>query len=201
MVFYILPERPRGYTKHRMNATDDTLLALKKNLDRPIVLVGLMGTGKSHLGQIMAEKLALNFCDSDSEIERTLGLSVSEIFAAHGEAFFRTQEYETIIRLLSNEPCVIASGGGAAANQDLMDHMRAHAIVVWIDSPVEKIVSRIGQARDRPLLQDKDPHATLEKLLEARRPFYQKAHITLCNDGNHIQDCLPDLIKALNAHL
>jgi shikimate kinase len=163
---------------------------------KPIALVGLMGAGKTKVGERLAERLGLPFFDSDSEVERTSGLAVAEIFERDGEAAFRVRERDAVARLANGAACVIATGGGAFLDADSRRELLEKCLVVWLDAPVETLAARVAADRFRPLLQGRDPHAALAALAEQRRPFYAEAHVTISTVpplGQVVENCLAAL--------
>lgn len=146
-------------------------------LDRPLVLVGLMGVGKSTVGRRLAGRLGLRFVDADTEIERAAGMTVTEIFARYGEAHFRDGERRVIARLIDGTPKVIATGGGAFINDDTRALILARGLAVWLDADLDTLVERTGRRRNRPLLHDRDPRAVLAELAAQRNPIYAQAPI------------------------
>lgn len=153
---------------------------------RTIALVGLMGAGKSTVGRRLAEVLGREFHDSDTEIEKAAGLSVSDIFALHGEAEFRRGEHRVLERLLSEEPHVLATGGGAYLNPDTRDLLRDKAITIWLNADLETLWRRVSRRTHRPLLKAENPKGVLSKLLDERKPIYEKADLVVTSqDGPH----------------
>lgn len=146
-------------------------------LRRHIALVGLPGAGKTHVGRALAARLACGFVDSDEEVERIAGASVSRIFADHGEAAFRTLEREAIERLIQNEPRVIALGGGAFQAPSLREPLLQRALVVWLDVSEDVLVERLGRGGARPLLAGGDLRAQLRTLSAGRLAHYAQAHV------------------------
>ncbi len=149
-------------------------------MQRWIVLVGLMGAGKSAVGRAVADRLRVRFLDADAEIERAAAMPVSEIFARDGEAFFRARESEVIGRLLSGHPGVLATGGGAWLSEANRRAIDAVATSVWLDADVDTLWSRVRRQRaraTRPLLATADPRATLAELAADREPFYTLAQL------------------------
>jgi len=142
-----------------------------------VVLVGLMGVGKSTVGRRLAARLRLPFADADAEIERAAGLSVSEIFERFGEPYFRDGERRVIARLLDGAPKVIATGGGAFVQEETRALILRDAVSVWLDAPPEVLAERVGRRDTRPLLRGRDPRAVLEELSAARAPFYAMADL------------------------
>lgn len=150
---------------------------------KPIVLVGMMGAGKSSIGVRLARQLDIGFVDADTEIEAAADMSIEEIFAAHGEAFFRDRESRVIARLLKRKPCVLATGGGAFANPDTRRLIKSRALSIWLRVPLDELVRRVKRKPEkRPLLADTDIRTTLSRLLEKRGPAYGEADIIIDSD-------------------
>jgi shikimate kinase len=147
--------------------------------DRSIVLVGLMGCGKSSVGRRLASRLGLQFVDADEEIERVAAKSIVEIFADHGEAYFRNGERRVIARLLSNGPQVLATGGGAFINPETRQKIRERGISIWLRADLPVLMRRVSKRDTRPLLKTADPEATMRDLIARRYPVYADADITL----------------------
>ena len=153
---------------------------------RSIVLVGMMGAGKTSVGRRLATKLGLPFVDVDAEIEAGAQLTIPEIFERFGEAYFRDGERKVIARLLNSGPQVLATGGGAFMNQATRDNIAAHGVSVWLKPDVEVLLARVRKKSNRPLLQTADPAQTLRRLLDERSPTYALADITIeSRDGPH----------------
>ncbi len=144
---------------------------------KPVVLVGMMGTGKTTIGRRLAPRVGLPFFDSDAEIEKAAGMTVSELFEAHGEESFRDGEARVIKRLLEGPPHVLATGGGAVTHPDTRALIKDHTISVWLRADVETLARRATRRDTRPLLRTSDPAATLTRLAKEREPFYAEAHI------------------------
>lgn len=149
---------------------------------RPIVLVGMMGSGKSSVGRRLAARLDLPFHDADDEIESAAGMTISEIFERYGEPYFRAGERRVIARLLENGRCVIATGGGAFAEEETRALILERGITVWLDVPVPVLVERVARRSHRPLLNGRDPAQVLNELLERRGPAYAQAHLRVSSD-------------------
>ncbi len=172
-----------------------------KRLDRPIVLVGLMGVGKSTVGRRLAKRLGLPFVDSDSEIEGAAGLSAAEVFERYGEKDFRDGERRLVARLIESEVRVIATGGGAFVDPRTRLLLNERAVTIWLDAPVEVLAERTARRDTRPLLRTTDPRGTLERLSEERRPSYAEAHIHVrSGDGAH-RDVVDLILVALDDYL
>lgn len=144
---------------------------------RSIVLVGMMGAGKTTVGRRLAPRLGLPFFDADAEIEKAAGMSVSELFEAHGEESFRDGEARVMERLLSGPPHVLATGGGAVIRDETRKLIKRHAISVWVKADPEVLARRATKRDTRPLLRTGDPVATLSELAATREPFYAEADI------------------------
>src|SRR5436309_15636567 len=146
---------------------------------RSIVLVGMMGAGKSTIGRRLAARLRLPFLDADIEIEAAAGMSIPDIFETHGEPHFRDGEARVIARLLDNGPAVIATGGGAFMREETRNRIRDKAVSIWLKADADTILKRVKRRVDRPLLQTADPAATIGRLIDERHPVYQLADITI----------------------
>jgi shikimate kinase len=166
----------------------DSLLAAPAYLTRTVALVGLMGAGKSTVGRRLAEKLGRVFFDSDAEIEKAAGLSVSDIFALHGEADFRRGEHQVLKRLLQLPPHVLATGGGAYLHDETRVLLRETAVTIWLHADLETLWKRVQKRDNRPLLKRPDAKEVLGNLLIAREPIYAQADIVIASkDGPHMQ--------------
>jgi shikimate kinase len=153
---------------------------------RSIVLVGMMGAGKSSIGRRLAGRLGIPFVDADVEIEQAAGMSIADIFEAHGEPAFRAGEARVIARLLEHGPQVLATGGGAFMNPQTRANIRDKGISVWLKADVDVLTRRLRRRSDRPLLKTADPVATLTNLLAERDPVYGEADLTVISrDVSH----------------
>src|SRR5262245_24533829 len=150
---------------------------LIKRLDRPIVLVGLMGVGKSTVGRRLARRLGLSFIDSDAAIEDAAGLSPAEVFERYGEHDFRDGERRLVARLVEGDVRVIATGGGAYIDPRTRQLLNERAITIWLDAPVDILAERTSRRDTRAQLRNGDPKGTLERLANERRQSYEQAHI------------------------
>lgn len=165
--------------------------------NHPIVLVGLMGAGKSSVGRRLAEKLGFPFIDADHEIEAAAGKSITEIFADHGEDYFRDGERKVIARLLGGGAQVLATGGGAYVNEETRARIRDGGVSVWLKAPLPLLMKRVMKRSDRPLLKTDDPEAVMRRLIDQRYPVYGLADLTVeSRDVQHAQ-MVNDVIKAL----
>ncbi|MEQ9506510.1 MAG: shikimate kinase [Hyphomonas sp.] len=164
---------------------------------RTIALVGLMGAGKSTVGRRLAEKLGRAFYDSDAEIEKAAGLSISDIFALHGEADFRRGEKQVLKRMLDLPPHVLATGGGAYLDADTRAVMKEKAVTVWLNADLETLWRRVQKRDNRPLLKRADAKLHLSNLVAEREPFYSQADLhVLSKDGPHT-NTVNSILKAL----
>lgn len=159
--------------------TSPAIGAFRERLARNIVLVGLMGAGKTCIGKRLAQRLSLSFRDADSEIEKAAGCSVEEIFARHGEAHFRDGERRVIARLLECAPLVLATGGGAYMDRRTRALIRKRGVAVWLRADLALLLKRTSRRNNRPLLKSGDPKSILEGLIETRYPVYAEADIVV----------------------
>jgi len=166
---------------------------------RSIVMVGLMGCGKSSIGRRLAITLGLPFIDADDEIERAALKSIPEIFADHGEAYFREGERKVIKRLLGNGPQVLATGGGAFMNADTRDAIKAAGISVWLRADLDVLMRRVAKRDNRPLLKADDPVAVMKGLMDQRYPVYAEADITVDSRDTTHEVIVGEIIAALIA--
>jgi shikimate kinase len=176
-------------------------MELGKHLDKPVVLVGLMGVGKSTVGRRLAKRLGLPFVDSDSEIEDASGYPAAEMFERYGERDFRDGERRLVARLVEDEVRIIATGGGAFVDPMTRKLLNERAITIWLDAPVEILAERTSRRDTRAQLRNGDPKLILERLSEERRPSYSEAHIHVkSGDGAH-KDVVDAIIAALETYL
>jgi shikimate kinase len=168
---------PSGVAQEVANRPEAAVVAALGR--RSIVLVGMMGAGKSSVGRRVALRLGIPFVDADTEIEKAAGMAITDIFAIRGEAEFRAGEARVILRLLEGGPQVLATGGGAFINPDTRAAIAAKGISVWLKAEPDVLMKRIKRRQDRPLLHTADPAATLRKLLDEREPVYALADLTV----------------------
>src|SRR3954451_14878819 len=168
---------------------------------RSVVLVGMMGAGKSTIGRRLAARLRLPFLDADIEIEAAASMSIPDIFATHGEPYFRDGEARVIARLLDNGPAVIATGGGAFMREETRNRIRDKAVSVWLKADADTILKRVKRRADRPLLQTADPAATIGRLIDERHPVYQLADITIASREVLHEKIVEECIAALHGWL
>jgi shikimate kinase len=167
---------------------------------RSIVLVGMMGAGKSSIGRRVAGRLNVPFVDADIEIEKAAGMSIPEIFSAHGEPYFRAGETRVIARLLESGPQVLATGGGAFMNSDTRVAINAKGVSVWLRATIEVLSRRIKRRNDRPLLKSDDPVETLRRLIDERYPVYAEADVTVESRDVAHETIVDEIIAGLCAH-
>ncbi len=168
---------------------------------RPIVLVGLMGCGKSSVGRRLAQRLRLPFVDADAEIETAAGMSVPDIFAIHGEDYFRDGERRVIARLLAGGPKVLATGGGAYMNAETRQKIAEVGVSIWLKAEIATLLKRVRKRSNRPLLQTGDPEATLRRLMDLRHPVYAEADITVISREAPHDVSVDAVMVALETHL
>src|ERR1700761_1901779 len=155
-------------------------------LKRTVALVGMMGAGKSSLGRRLAARLDVTFRDADAEIESAAGCSINEIFARYGEPAFRQGERKVIARLLGLPPHVLATGGGAFADDETRERIKNEAVSVWINVPLHLLIERVGRRDTRPMLKDGDPAEIMTRLFHEREPLYAQADLAInSEDGPH----------------
>ncbi|WP_413989621.1 shikimate kinase [Labrys okinawensis] len=169
---------------------------------RSVVLVGMMGAGKSAVGKRLAGRLGLEFRDADAEIEEAAKKTISEIFASDGETFFRDKERRVIARLLScEEPIVLATGGGAYMNSETRALIAGCSVSIWLKAEFDVLLRRVRRKPTRPLLQNPDPEGTLKKLMDLRYPIYAEADVTVLSRDVAHDMVLEDVISALETYL
>jgi shikimate kinase len=174
---------------------------LRDRLDRPIVLVGLMGAGKSTVGRRLAKRLGLPFLDTDAAIQDAAGYTPTEVFERFGEEDFRDGERRLVARLVDEEVRVVASGGEVFVDPRTRKLLNERAITIWLDAPVDLLTTRTGRLETRPLLRNVNRKETLERLAAERRHLYAEAHVHVkSGDGAH-SDVVDSIIAALEAHL
>ena len=165
--------------------------------ERSIVLVGLMGSGKSTIGRRLAQRLGMAFADADDEIERAAGMTISDIFAKFGEAHFRDGERRVIARLLAGKPRVLATGGGAFINDETRALILKDSLAIWLDADIPTLVERTARRSHRPLLAGRDPEQVLRELLALREPAYRQAHVRVPSDSAPHGRAVDTIVAAL----
>lgn len=181
--------------------SDSAIRALASRIDRPIVLVGMMGVGKSTVGRKLAQLLGLPFADADEEIEGAAQMSVAEIFERFGEAYFRDGERRVIARLLEAGPSVLATGGGAFVQPDTRALILERGIAVWLDSDVATLLDRVSRRDTRPLLKDGNPREILARLKAERESAYAQAPIKVMSQPGPHGDTVNRILQELAAWL
>jgi len=174
---------------------------LAKRLDRPVVLVGLMGVGKSTVGRRLARRLRLPFVDSDSEIEEAVGLPWGELFERYGEQDYRDGERRLVARLVDGEVKIIATGGGVFVDPSTRSLLKERAITVWLDAPVDVLAERTARRDTRPLLKNGDRKVTLERLARIEREAYAEAHLHVKSGEGAHREVVEQIVRALDEHL
>lgn len=168
---------------------------------RLVVLIGMMGAGKSTVGRRLAARLRLPFIDADTEIEVAAGMSIPEIFEIHGEPHFRDGEARVIARLLEGGPAVLATGGGSFMREETRRRIGDKAVSIWLKADADVIMRRVRRRADRPLLQTVDPEATVTRLINEREPVYQHADLTVASRDVPHDKIVDECIEALHALL
>jgi shikimate kinase len=168
---------------------------------RSIVLVGMMGAGKSTIGRRLSARLRLPFLDADTEIEAAAGMSIPDIFEAHGEPHFRDGEARVIARLLDSGPAVLATGGGAFMREETRNRIGDKAVSIWLKADADIIMKRVKRRADRPLLQTADPLATVGRLIEEREPVYRHADLTIWSRDVPHEKIVDECLEGLHALL
>lgn len=171
---------------------------LRVPIRKPVVLVGLMGAGKSTIGRRLASAIELPFIDSDNEIVEAAGCSIADIFETYGEAIFRDLEQRVLLRLIGGNACVLATGGGAFINSAIRDAIREKAISVWLKADLDILLERVSRRDTRPLLKTGDKGAILTRLMEERYPIYAQADITIDSNAGLHETVVESIAAALD---
>lgn len=188
-------------TERVQSLGDAEIANIARRIDRPVVLVGLMGVGKSTVGKRLATLLNTNFVDADDAIEEAAQMRVSEIFEQFGEDYFRDGERRVIARLMEEGHGVIATGGGAFVNDETRALILEQGIAVWIDCDIDTLVERTGRRNTRPLLKNGDPKEILTRLRDERKPHYGEAPIRVRSEqGPHMETAV-SIIEAIDRWL
>jgi len=184
------------------SANDDTVRAIKEALgERTIVLVGLMGAGKSSVGRRLAIRLSLPFVDADNEIETAAGMTIAEIFEMHGEAYFRSGEERVVARILDSGPKVLATGGGAYMRETTRAMIAERGISVWLKAEFDVLMKRVRRRADRPLLKNDNPEAVMRTLMDERYPVYAEADLTVMSSEIAHEAVVDEVVAALAGYL
>jgi shikimate kinase len=181
------------------DAKREELIALLAG--RPLVLVGMMGAGKTTVGRRLATRLGRRFVDSDEEVEKAAGMSIEDIFAAHGEADFRAGEVRVIARLLKEADLVLGTGGGAFINPETRALVKQSAVSVWIKADFDLLFSRVSRRSNRPLLKTAKPRETLQHLIDLRYPTYAEADVTVVSKDVPQDHVASEVVDALLVYL
>jgi shikimate kinase len=189
-----------GTTHQAACPPPEALIAAALGL-RSIVLVGMMGSGKSSIGRRVALRLGIPFVDADTEIEKAAGMSIPDIFSIRGEAEFRSGEARVIVRLLEGGPQVLSTGGGAFMSCDTRAAIAAKGISIWLNAEFDVLMKRIRRRHDRPLLKTDDPAATLRKLMQERDPTYALADLAVQSCDVPHDKIVDEIVRALAGHL
>jgi shikimate kinase len=173
------------------------MIPAARPLDRPIVLIGLMGAGKTTVGRRLAQRLGFPFVDADEEIEAAAGMTIAEIFQMFGEDYFRDGERRVIARLIDGSPKVIATGGGAFMNERTRNLILETATAVWLEADLDTLVERVRRRSTRPLLKDRDPRQVLRDLATVRNPVYALAPIHVRSQPSPHDATVKAILRAL----
>jgi shikimate kinase len=166
---------------------------------RNLVLIGLMGAGKSAIGRMSAQALGIPFVDSDHEIERVSRMSIPDLFATYGEAEFRALETRVIKRLLRSGPRVVSTGGGAYINENTRRHIKRGGLTVWLKADLDVLWERVSKRDTRPLLKTENPRQTLENLMNTRYPIYAEAEVTVISRDVRKETMVDEVLAAIAA--
>lgn len=189
----------RAQSRKRAEA-ENRAKAIREALgDRSVVLIGLMGAGKTAIGRRLATRLGLRFVDADTEIERAAGKSISDIFTDHGEPYFRDGERRVIARLLRGGPQVLATGGGAYMNEETRQSIKEKGVSVWLKADLGVLMGRVARRDHRPLLKTDDPEAVMKRLMDERYPVYSSADIVVMSRDVPHEVMVGEILAALDA--
>jgi shikimate kinase len=188
-------------TNDRQAPTDAEMRALAARMTRPVVLVGMMGVGKSTIGRKLAQVLHLPFTDADDEIERAAQMPISEIFERFGEAHFRDGERRVIARLLDRGPAIIATGGGAFVQAETQELVLDKGLAVWLDCDVDTLVERVGRKDTRPLLRGGNAREIITRLKAEREPAYARAPLHVQSGAVPHGETVTRILKAIEQWL
>jgi shikimate kinase len=171
------------------------------HLEKPIILIGLMGSGKTTIGSRLAKRLDLPFIDTDEEVERQVGCSIANIFKYEGEDFFRKAEYKIVKKILAKEPCIIATGGGAFINPAIRQLIDNFGISIWLRASLEVLLNRVVRRKTRPILEEGDKKQILQELIATRYPIYLESDITIDSDNFPHNMVVDSIITALDQYI
>jgi shikimate kinase len=164
---------------------------------RNVIFVGLMGAGKSAIGKLVAQSLSVPFVDTDAEIEKVSRMTISELFAAYGEAEFRALETRVIERLLKRGPQVVSTGGGAFINENTRQQIKTGGLSIWLKADLDVLWDRVSRRDHRPLLKTENPKQTLENLMNQRYPIYAEADLTVHSINIRKEAMASEVLKAV----
>ncbi len=171
---------------------------MRARLKKPVALVGMMGAGKTAVGQALARRLGVPFVDSDSEIVKAANMSIAEIFERDGEPFFRLKERQVLRRLITGEPAILSTGGGAYLASENREIISRNGVAVWLKVDIATLWSRVRHKDTRPLLRTADPRATLERIASEREPVYALADLTAEADPSYsVADMAEEVTRVL----
>lgn len=188
--------------QRRDKKNDGQIKSIRQKLaGQSVVLVGLMGAGKTAIGKRLAAKLEIDFVDADTEIELAAGKSIEDIFAEHGEAYFRDGEKRVIARLLKERTQVLATGGGAFINDETRHSILQNALSIWLRADLDTLMQRVSRRSNRPLLQTDDPKAVMQKLIDERYPVYAEAHMVVQSRNVPHDVIVSEIVKELDKYL
>ena len=199
--YHSIMTRPSLASPIKKQLARDIAARVAARLDRPLALVGLMGSGKSAIGRRIARALKMSFVDIDQQVVDTAGISIAEIFEIAGETKFREMERAALAKTIVGLPKIIATGGGAFCQVDTAELMLKSSHVIWLKATPETLFARIGDTKSRPLLHADDPLVTLTKLLDERTLFYQQAQIHVNTDGMTAQRAVRAALESLDTFL
>ncbi|MGQ0526730.1 MAG: shikimate kinase [Alphaproteobacteria bacterium] len=186
--------------RNNHSSTQDEISFITEQLNKPLVIVGMMGVGKSYIGKNLAQALNLKFIDTDDLIEKKSGYSIAEIFQKFGEEKFRLTEARTIQELLEGDPIVISTGGGALINPQTREAVQEKSVSIWLRAEKDELVKRLKSSRNRPLLKDGNLEDIIGQLMAERTAYYEQSNISVDVVPKSVPQTLAAVIKALSAH-
>lgn len=182
-------------------ADEQLVIDIKKRMRRPIVMIGLMGAGKTRIGQALAQVLDVPFYDSDHEIEAAAGMKIPQIFEKFGEEYFRDGERRVLKRILDEGLCVLATGGGAVMNEQTAEIIWNRSVCIWLRADLDTLVERTSKTDTRPLLKQGDPREILGTLIDQRYPVYENADIVVDSREGDVKNVINEAMEKLDAYL
>jgi shikimate kinase len=190
-----------GYSWHKKGTMDPICTDIRRRLKKPIVLIGLMGAGKTHVGRKLAVALDVPYTDIDTVIVEEEGASIASLFETKGEPYFRDVERKTIKRFLSGDVGILSPGGGAVMTPDTADLIWDKALSIWLCAGIDVLVERVSRNADRPLLKQGNPREILQNLMEKRGPVYARASISVNSESSDVNITVQKVLNALDAYL